>query len=351
MDWIKKRYDQFLLILCSLLVAAVAIMLFLRVQSFPDTFSSAVAAVPQKNDVPKVKLDRLEAAKATMAKPNQWVEAAQNKDRGSLFVSERYIIDEQTGMPVTPENTSKYKDSMTGKDIPNKWLIDHNLPLFDSTVALQDPDKDGFTNEDEWRGTRDNTDPTVWHDSTNPNDKNSHPPYYTKLFLKQFVQVPFRLVFKSYDGTPGKDPIEKFSFQIDTIDLKQPTEFLTIGQMVPRTKFKLEKFAFKEAYDAALQDKKDVSELTLVNTETGDVIVLIYNQMINSPDVYAIFDYQWAQPAQDIRVKKLQDFALRPETDEQHRYKLIDINANEALIKLPSGETYKVVRDPRKPAK
>ena len=48
-------------------------------------------------------------------------------------------------------------------------------------------------------------------------------------------------------------------------------------------------------------------------------------------------------------MKKLQEFALKPDTDK--RYKLVDINETQAVIQLPTGEKYTVIRDPRQAAK
>jgi hypothetical protein len=340
MNWIKKRYDQFLLALLAAGLLACAILIFLKVQSFGDYFTSAVTTIPQDNKVAPVPLEKIDAAKEKMEKPPAWTPTEENPTgppaRGSLFVSEHYITKDGTSPPEKPGPGSLYKDSLTGKDIPNTWFMKYGLPLLEKSVPLQDPDKDGFLNEDEWR---ENTDPT---------NKDSHPPYYTKLFLARFVKIPFRLILKSYDGTPNKDPIEKFSFQIDTIDLRQPSDFLKIGEMVPHTKFKLEKFEYKQAYNPKIEDKEDVSELTLSNVETGDKIVLVYNRITDSPDVFADFLYEWPQPVQVIRVKKLQEFVLRPEVDDKHHYKLLDISDAEALIQLPSGEKYTVKPDPRR---
>jgi hypothetical protein len=93
----------------------------------------------------------------------------------------------------------------------------------------------------------------------------------------------------------------------------------------------------------------DVSELTVLNTETDEAVLLVLNKIVNSPDVFGIFEYEWPQPTQDIRVKKLQEFALRPDTDK--RYKLVDINETQAVIQLPDGGKYTVLPDPRKSAK
>ena len=240
------------------------------------------------------------------------------------------------GVPEKPDIIELYTDSLTGKKIPSAWFMKNGLPLLDPKVASQDPDKDGFTNEDEWR------------EGTDPNNKDSHPPYYTKLFLKRFEKVPFRLVVKAYDGDPKRTKdYSKFSFQIDTIDLRQPSEFLHIGDMVPNTKFKVEKFEFKEKMNDKIGEMEDVSELTLVDTITGDKIVLIYNKVTDSPDVYANFEYEWTQPPKIIRVKKLQEFVLMPEVDDAHHYKLLDINDTEAQIKLFDGKDYTVKMDPR----
>ena len=302
-----------------------------------------MAAIPRDNKVPPPQLDKIDAAeKEKLTKPPIWTPTEENPlgepARGSLFVSEHYIIKDANSPPEKIGGGSLYTDSLTQKPIPNTWFLKFHLPLLESTVPMQDTDKDGFANEDEWR------------EGTDPTNKDSHPPYHTKLFLDKFNQVPFRLVFKWYDGDPKKDKPDKFSFQIDTLDLRQPSEFLKIGEMVPKTKFKLDKFEFKEVYDEKIQDKKEVSELTLVNTETGDKVVLILNQVINSPDVYASFAYEWSQPVQIFGLKKLGEFVLRPEVDDQHHYKLLDVKEGEALIQLPSGEKYTVKPDPRRQA-
>ncbi|RYD74677.1 MAG: hypothetical protein EOP84_19505 [Verrucomicrobiaceae bacterium] len=81
-----------------------------------------------------------------------------------------------------------------------------------------------------------------------------------------------------------------------------------------------------------------------VNTETGDRVILILNRVTDSPESFALFNYEWTDPDLAIQVKKLQQFVLRPKTEE--RYKLLDIKETEALIELPSGEKYTVTPTP-----
>ncbi|EDY20219.1 hypothetical protein CfE428DRAFT_2143 [Chthoniobacter flavus Ellin428] len=130
---------------------------------------------------------------------------------------------------------ARYKDSLTGREIPDAWFLQNGLPLDDPKVPLQDPDQDGFTNEDEWR------------EHTDPKNKESHPAYHTKLFLERVEEVAFRFVFMAYGGDPAKDRPERMRFQIDKLDLRQPSDFLALGDMIPNTKYKLDKFVQKFA--------------------------------------------------------------------------------------------------------
>jgi hypothetical protein len=358
MDWIKKHYDQFALAVISTAVLGLAIFLYLRAQNFNERFAEALQQPIENNKVPPVVLDQIDKANALLSKPPAWTVPASDapSDRGSLFVSERYMLNKD-GNPTRPDVGSIYSDSLTGKPIPNTWFLDNNLPLFDPGVCLQDPDNDGFPNEVEWRL------------KTDPNSKESHPPYYAMLFLKQVIRVPFRLRFLAYDGDLKKDPkFEKFSFQIKTMDLRQPSEFLSIGDTVANTKFKLEKFEYKTKMNPSTLDEEDVSELTVVNTETGDKAVLVLNKVVNSPDYYIRFDYQWPASEQppskagmqppkpgEIVVKRLGFFVLQPNIGVNDRYKLIDIKDDDVVIQLPDGQTaadgtnkVTIKRDPRK---
>lgn len=330
MDWIKKHYDQFALAVLAVALIAASVVLFLKVSGFNENFAAAQASPAHNNKIAPLDLSVIAAANEELSKPELWKPKAEN---GSLFVSWRYLIG-KNGTPERPD-----KEGMLHPPVPNSWFLKYNLDLLSNTVLNDDPDGDGFSNLLEYLGTdksADNGDA----DATDPKNKDSHPPYYTKLFLKQFIKVPFRLLFNSYDGDPKKDKPEAMSFQINTLDLRQPTEFLKIGDTVRNTKFKIEKFDFKTQVNPKTSVDEDVSELTLLNTETQEHIVLVKEKVTDSPDSYALFSYLWPNPPQDIRVKKLQEFVLRPETTL--RYKLIDITEAGAQIALPSGEKYSV---------
>ncbi len=273
--------------------------------------------------------DAVSQADHDLANPPVW---ETGRARGSIFVPEPYTLD-RNNEPVKVDEYASHLDSFTHEPIPNRWFTEHHLSPLAANAPLLDPDKDGFTNEDERRY------------GTDPNDPNSHPPYYTKLFLKQFIKVPCRLVFKGFNGDINKP--KSWEFQVETIDIHQPSSFLKIGELVEGTKFRLERFERKEAENVTIHAMSDVSELTLINTETGEPVVLVRDKVTDAPDRYALFDYQWPPAAGEIRVRKLQDFGLRPESTPDRLYRLMDVNDSEAQIRLPDGEMKTIGRDPR----
>jgi hypothetical protein len=345
MDWIKKNTHQFALALVALLLLACSVLIFLKTQSFAEGFSAAMTAPAHSKEVPKLDTSVIDSAQQRLAAPHQW---EPKPGQGSLFVSWPLLRDKTTGQ------LSQVKDRMQNPPVPNNWLTKYDLDPLGSTVLRDDPDQDGFSNLDEYLGAdrQPPTDPNEVNapaDATNPKDKNSHPPYYTKLVLKRYIKVPFRLQFDGIDGDPLRDKPEAMSYQINTKDLRQPSEFLKLGEMVRNTKFKLMKFQYKTRRNESIGEDEDVSELTLHNVESDEDFVLIWRKETDSPDSYALFDYLWPNAAspQPIQVKKRQEFVLKPNIQE--RYKLIDIKETEAVIQLPTGEKYPVLNGEKYP--
>ncbi len=330
MEWIKKNPHLLALGLLALALTAAAGMVVMQAQSFDEKFESVKISVPQKSDVPPQDLAPIEGALAGLEKPAEWT-PPDTKVAGPLFVPVRYSI--EGDRPKKVGEGSTYKDSLSKEPIPDRWFLDNNLPLTNPIVARQDPDGDGFFNEDEWRG------------KTDPNNKESHPAYHTKLFLTQWIRIPFRILFQTYDGDPKKP--DAMTFQINAIDRGKRTEFLKLKEKVPSSPFVLDKFEQKNKVNLKTEAEEDVSELTLINSETGDSVVLVLTKITDSPDSFGLFTYLWTTPTTPIRPKKLQSFVLPPNKDAtKDLYKLLDIKETEALIQLPSGEKLTVPRLP-----
>src|ERR1051325_760896 len=277
MDWIKKHTDQFSLALIALVLLVLSVLVFLKTQSFAEGFSDAQKTPVHSKELPPIENSPIETAEKELATPTLWTP---KEGSGSLFVSNPLL---QNGDKLEYAN-----QGMKWPPIPNIWLIKHGLNVLSSSIREDDADKDGFTNLDEYRGAdmKGKSEGGTDDDSTDPRNKESHPPYYTKLFLNRQHPVPFRLLFNAYDNDPANVPVESLSFQINTIDLGQRTEFLKLGEMVPNTKYKLSKFQFKTQKNESLGIDEDVSELTVENVETKEEIILVYQKTINSPTYF-----------------------------------------------------------------
>jgi len=313
MDWIKKHYDRLALIITSLLLLGSSLFLANAAIESRGIFANLSKSVVHNDKIAGFPMGILENSQDDLKNPKLWLTGT---GKGSLFVSEPYLI--QDGKPVLLLSGSAHPP------VPNDWFIKNGLDLTDPDILNEDPDKDGFTNLEEFLAEKD------------PNDPKSHPAYLTKLKLKKYIQKQFRLKFNSWDGNPAKP--ESLSFAIDAVDLRQHTQFCKLGETIAGTKFKLEKFEVKHQLDAnGVED--DVSELTIINAEEDKKVILLHQKTVNSPDSYALLKYLWN--GEEITVKKDKTFILKPDNDV---YKLIDISLTEALIESAKGERIKIPR-------
>lgn len=332
MDWIKKHTDQFALALLALMLTGMSVLLLLKTEGFTEGFSDAMTSPPHSKEIPKLDTTIIEKAQKEFIEPTAWIPKA---EVGSLFVSWKLV--EENGALSRAE-----KGFLTDgrRKIPKEWPKKHDLDYLSVAVLDEDPDKDGFTNYDEYIGAE-LSEANEGKNATNPKDKESHPPYHTKLYLKQWIKIPFLLTFQSADGDPAK-PAE-MTFQINAISRGSKTEFLKLGDKVANSPFKLLKYEEKKRMNEKIGVEEDVSELTVTNTETNEPVILVLGKRTDSPDSYALFAYLWPDAAkpQEIKVKKLQEFLLKPNIEE--RYKLVDIKDDGAVITLPgSDKTYNV---------
>ena len=331
MDWIKKHTDQFALALTALVLVGLSVLIFLKTQSFGEGFSAAMASPAHSKEVAKIPTTEIDNAQKSLTEPGQWAEKSEDK---SLFTALKFVNKDGSLKKAGEGDTTDGR-----RRIPKGWLQKYDLEFLSPSVLDDDPDTDGFTNFDEFIG------PDLSHDneedSTNPKDKNSHPPYYVKLFLKQWIKIPFLVTFQAWDGDPKKP--QDMTFQINAISRASKTEFLKLGEKVANSPFRLEKYEEKKQVNPKTGEEEDVSELSIRNTETNEVVVLVLGKRTDSPDSFALFTYYLPEIAKpkEIRVKKLQEFVLQPEI--QQKYKLIDIKEDGAVIQLPgSDKTYNV---------
>ena len=296
MNWIRANYDRAALIAAALFLFLSAVFIFLRAANFRKSIAGMQMQSSFQKQSAKEKAPEVEQEKQELAGPAQWTFSG----RSGLFVPEQHFID-ASGQPTTLENTQLHPP------VPNEWLEEFSLPITEGDVLDQDPDGDGFNNLDEWQA------------HTNPIDKNSHADYITKLKMISLAQEPFRFVFSSWVGD---------TYAINTIDHRQPTQFLKIGETIRSTLFKLVKFKEKNEKSKFGTDV-DVSELTLENAENKDELTLTKGKTTTSPESVANFLYTWGGD-QRFSAKKGQEFFLKPQTEI--KYKLIDVQPDKAIL-------------------
>ena len=296
MTWIRAHYDRVAVLAAALFLLASALLIIRNVARFGENFAALQAPPPPKPAVPPPKAVKMEQALEKLRQPAQWTFSG----RSGLFVPEKHFIG-ANGLPATLQATEVHPP------VPNEWLEQFALPIAEADVLSQDPDTDGFTNLEEWQN------------HTTPTDSDSHPAFIAKLKMKSFAQETFRLVFASWvDDT----------FALNASDLKEPTQFLKIGDSIRGTKFKIIKFS--EKYEANKYGTRiDVSELTLENRETGEQLNLVKEKIMVSPEPVANFVYLWGK-RRDFAVKKDREFSLQP--DEHTKYKLVDVQPAKAVI-------------------
>src|SRR5438874_9678379 len=278
MDWVRAHYERVLLIAAALVLFSCSILIWRDAARFHSQLAMMPPPPPLRSVSPMSKAQELAAAAEKLHQPPQWTFGG----RSGLFVPEKHFI-AANGLPATLQTTEVHPP------VPNEWLEQFGLPIADADVLEQDPDGDGFTNLEEWAG------------HTTPIDPNSHPEYYTKLKLKSATEEPFRLVFSSWVGD---------TFAINTIDLKQPTQFSKVGDSIKGTRFKIVKFLEKYQLNK-YGTNVDVSELTLEQVETKQQLTLIKEKVAMSPESVATFVCTWGG-RQEFQVRKDQEFSLKP---------------------------------------
>src|SRR5437667_1744727 len=296
MDWIRTHYDRVTVIAAASFLFISAVSIWWSAVQFGNSLAAHQTAPPPKKATPPGKALELDLAAEQLQHPAQW----KGSTRSGLFVPEKHFIGAD-GFPATLQNTQVHPP------VPNEWFEKFGLPIEVADVLDQDPDKDGFTNQDEWQG------------GTDPKNKDSHPDYLTKLHLVSATEEPFRYIFSSRI---------KDTFGINSIDQSEPTQFLKVGDVIRGTNFKIMKFTEKHTRNQ-YGTNVDVSELFLEHEQSHAQVALVKEQVATSPQSIATFVYTWGG-RREFEVRKDQEFSLKPV--EEITYKLVDVQPAKAVI-------------------
>lgn len=304
MNWLQRNYDKALLAGVAFVCLPVSATILPRAMSFTEDF--AVDPVKTFDSGPSIicwsgtpSVFRLEELPIVT-----WSSTVSLFDSPELVLNQGHLVDlSEPGRPLHPP-------------VPNEWLREHGLNLLSANILREDADGEGFTNLEEWAQL------------TDPRDPKSHPSYLEKLSYVERKQASFFLRFATsshpdfqINYRPGHIPA------MASVRTKLNEEFLG--------RFTITKYEPKDGMDGLV--KRDKSELTVNDKQTGKSFVLVHWQDLNWPDFYARFLFE--PDRSEFLVREGDTFELSPQPG--HSYKLLE--AGESQVVIQDGEE-KVVR-------
>ena len=273
--------------------------------------------------------------------PAKWAPKNSTEFKTSLFVSERYII--ENNEPKKPNEGNRNVHSKTGQPIPNKWFTDHKLDPFRSKIGLDDTDNDGFSNEDEFT------------EGTSPTSAASHPPYFKKLSVKSVIKKNNYIKFVKFTGP--KDQPDKVEATVEVLGESaspapnRPRHTLKIGQPIPNSNLVISGFSV-QLEDRGLNNVKvEVGTLEITEKVEGKPPRKftakeglgkknVVDDLVNFYEISAVISMPIPKPGREIPLQIGQKFAADPEEKEVFSVKEIRDTPKSVRIVAADGSEH-----------
>ncbi len=175
MSWLSDNYEKAALGAGVLIALGLGFMAYKNVSSLEEVFQ--VAAPKHKNASGVAGLEKINKIKTSLTAEHVIVQEEVDGRKVDLFRGVALFA--KKGDLANPVDLLKSKPVHQG--IPNSWWIKNGIDLGLSDAPEQDPDKDGFSNREEFLA------------QTNPKDFSSHPEPITKLTVSGVSFREFRL--------------------------------------------------------------------------------------------------------------------------------------------------------------
>lgn len=336
---IKSNLDRIALATLGLAAVAVSLIVLGWTKEAKDAASLAAPPASKEPFVGDPAVALLKSDRSALLARKSWEES-----KSSPFVSRIYLLKE--GQLVDILETGN--DLFPG--IPNAWILEHNLDYLDEGLPGRDPDKDGFTNLEEYA------------DKTNPRDANSKPQEWTKFRVDGVKIEQLQLIFTGRDPK-GRASINSVAASSDALKGKPigPTRNYAIGDTVivtkyrpgfavtyeeEKTPFRLVDFRTEQRQNdrITVDGKPKIDEVLFAVLEStiGDKTKAELEVGKAEISPYSLASLTDTRPGgTSVEVRAGDSFQLGSST----RYKLIDVSEQSATImNLATGEKHTVPR-------
>lgn len=289
MNWIQKNYERAFLIAASALAILGSIWIILKASGFKSRFVTEEVVPNNKFDA--LKTDAVADALKRVANVPQWPANPQMP----LFSSTPFVV-----MNDRPNEPFRMRDPEGAKlrdPVPNVWLVDNGLDYTAIDVLEQDPDRDGYSNLDEFLG------------ETDPNSSLSQPGWDTKLHYVERIEQPLTIRLSSFDN--GTCSIAFITTGPDGTEQRR-NEFIKVGASSARFepgRFKIEDVKQETVQRFGSPTQVAVAFMKDANDRKGSVIRLEQGALVPHPTYVAKFAYDLT--AESFEVKEGEDFELR----------------------------------------
>ncbi len=306
MQWISKNVDKVIAFAAALVLLGISISIALAAIGFQERAEfvevepALTGEAPKSRDIAPMDLAAIQRAEAALKEPATWA----LRDI-PLFKAQSYIVKREEGREelVKVDITGDIHDPIT-----NEYILKYNLAIDDGRLKSRDFDQDGFTVLEEFLA------------GTNPVDPESHPPFWLKIRMKQYNEIPFRIQFTSRSGE---------TIFVETLDVaNSPTQFLRVEDDVQGTNYRVKELMVKTEPHPDLGFDVDVSEVVFEEKATGRTITARVGEIANDPDsfvvLYSLLDDK------EFELKRGDTFALPQQPDLS--YKVIDMSETKTVI-------------------
>ncbi|MGI8605447.1 MAG: Amuc_1099 family pilus-like system protein [Verrucomicrobiales bacterium] len=332
MDWIRLHYDRALLLACGLLALLGSLFLIFRAATFSGGL--AVESVTPGDRLEPFSDELVSAAIRGLAAVVPWERPKVGAHKTiPLFASTPFVV--MNDKPQEPFDMMADNAPPLRTPIENWWLVENDLNYTNIDVKIDDPDRDGFMNIDEWEG------------KTDPNSSLGKPTFETKLYFAERLQEPLTLRLSSFDaGTAAIGFITKAANGQE----QRRNEYIKVGASTKDGRFKLldvktetvERFGSPTTVPVAfLEDTLDRNR-TPIRLEQG--------KMVEHPTFIAKIIYTLTNETFDL--KEGDDFEVRKPVGKT--LTLLEIHPDHVIIEhVPEGkpDSVKIKKELRPPPK